>query len=853
MDPNTTIADQNTERLIQTAYQPEPAPSDFAVMLEATLKDALRTMPSRQTAPPPKPRLRRLAFVVGGVAACVLFVFALVSLQQSPQQDGKPKEKPVDDIPQVQIANWADAMTPRKRPDAPALTTLKDGETLTTKAGQRRLVQLGDGTKLYVNEKSAVQATGPRQLTLQSGQIYLEVAPQENGPRFVVKTANREFTATGTHFAVQADANGPGLIVTQGKVAVQGIEPEVTAGQRIVPGSTQIVNAPRASYMLEWTRELMAAAETPMVPGCEHAGGALLALDPNGQEIKLALRKYHIDVHIEDGFARTTIDQTYFNTTWDRLEGTFYFPLPPDASLSRLAMYVVDANNQCKLMEGGMAERQHAANVYETIRYQRRDPALLEWLDGSTFKMRVFPLEAKQEKRIILSYTQKLAEQSGIARYRFAGGHNMPIVRDWSFHARIKNGAAMNLWSPSHDTIITQPDGGDMLVTDHAKNIKPAEDVVLELQERDVPIDRDQPRLSSFLHENHTYLMLRYRPTMRHLQERQRRDWIILFEASAQRDPLLAGTQVEILRQVLRNAEYDDTFTLLTANSRVQIFNDKPLPVRPKHIDEAVKFLQGTHLVGALDLQQGLNAALKIARDVKNPHLLHLGSGTPAIGERDAGKLANSLPEAVRYVGVGVGKRWNRAFMKTAAERTNGLFTQINPDEVLAWRAFDLLATLNTPRLLDVQILDRQREDAFPDRDDDDRPGGGNLRHHARRGPAGAARQSDRQGEFLPSPSGRGAGGEGVRQGLRGAKRAARRRLFAADVGQAGDRPPARGRRRPEQGCDYFLKQIDVRDVAVHVAAGAGDRRRLREIQGGPRPQGPLGDVRLPAEDSAGV
>ena len=37
------------------------------------------------------------------------------------------------------------------------------------------------------------------------------------------------------------------------------------------------------------------------------------------------------------------------------MEGTFYFPLPPDASLSRLAMYV-DGD----LMEGGMAERQHA-------------------------------------------------------------------------------------------------------------------------------------------------------------------------------------------------------------------------------------------------------------------------------------------------------------------------------------------------------------------------------------------------------------------------------------------------------------------------------------------------------------
>src|SRR5262249_59013952 len=133
-------------------------------------------------------------------------------------------------------------------------------------------------------------------------------------------------------------------------------------------------------------------AETPLVPGSQYSGGCLQAIDPNGQQAKISLRKCVVDAFIEDGFARTTIDQTYFNHESVQLEGTFYFPLPPDASLSRLAMYVADGK-ECKLMEGGMAERSHARNVYESIRYAQRDPALLEWVDGSTFKMRAFPLD----------------------------------------------------------------------------------------------------------------------------------------------------------------------------------------------------------------------------------------------------------------------------------------------------------------------------------------------------------------------------------------------------------------------------------------------------------------------------
>ena len=75
-------------------------------------------------------------------------------------------------------------------------------------------------------------------------------------------------------------------------------------------------------------------------------------------------------------------------------------------------------------MEGGMAERDYGRIVFERIVTKMRDPALLEWVDGSTFKMRVFPLEPRQEKRIILSYTQRLPSLYGRWTYRFPAGHS---------------------------------------------------------------------------------------------------------------------------------------------------------------------------------------------------------------------------------------------------------------------------------------------------------------------------------------------------------------------------------------------------------------------------------------------
>src|SRR5262249_59961673 len=71
------------------------------------------------------------------------------------------------------------------------------------------------------------------------------------------------------------------------------------------------------------------------------------------------------------------------------------------------------------------------------------------------------------------------------------------------------------------------------------------------------------------------------------------------------------------------------------------------------------------------------------------------------------------LPQKVRYVGVGVGKRWDRALMKAAAERTSGYFTQINPDEPLTWRSFDLASTLDTPRLHRIEVQDADGKATF--------------------------------------------------------------------------------------------------------------------------------------------
>lgn len=582
---------------------------------------------------------------------------------------------------------------------------LQVGRFVRTGARDHRRVRLPDGSILYVNEQTHVELTGPRQVDVLSGEVFVEVA-QELDPKlkkkpFVVATPDRSVTALGTQFAVRATPDDSQVIVTQGRVAVSGVEQPLAAGQQLLltENESRLAAAPRASEVLDWTRDLIGASAAALVPDSQYAGGALVTVDPNGQESRLALRKYHVDVHIEDGFARTTIDQTYFNATWSRQEGTFHFPLPADASLSRLAMYV-----NGKLMEGGMAERQHARNTFETIRHQRRDPALLEWVDGSTFKMRVFPLEPRQEKRIVISYTQRLDVAYGRTHYRFPAGHSLEVVRDWSTRVVVKNGAEWNWSSPSHELEASQQ-GSDLVLQAQSHMATLDQDLTIKLEDNwsdkaGIP----NSRFAQTMHEGHRYLMLRYRPELEGDLTRPKRHWVFLVETSSDRDPLLARVQIEVIQQLLKRVEHDDTFSVVTAGTRAASFRPAPLRCSNKNIKAAIKHLEQTHLIGAVDLQKGIEACRTHCDSPHETFLVHLGSAIPVLGERSQSKLLESLPQNVRYVGVGVGKRWSRSFMRSAASRTSGHFTQINPDEQAEWRAVELLSTLNAPRLLEIEV-----------------------------------------------------------------------------------------------------------------------------------------------------
>jgi hypothetical protein len=162
----------------------------------------------------------------------------------------------------------------------PALSPEKPvsvGDTLSTKAGQRRRLLLPDRTVVFLQQGSTLHVKGAGRVNLSAGEAFFETSQGKLAPALVVQTPKREVRATASRFGVRIDDAGTTVLVATGRVSVGGIETPLLAGQ-VLESKSDKPSARRISHRVEWTRDLRQAA--PLVPASTHAGGSLIARDP---------------------------------------------------------------------------------------------------------------------------------------------------------------------------------------------------------------------------------------------------------------------------------------------------------------------------------------------------------------------------------------------------------------------------------------------------------------------------------------------------------------------------------------------------------------------------------------------
>ncbi|HEU0034386.1 MAG TPA: VIT domain-containing protein [Kofleriaceae bacterium] len=556
---------------------------------------------------------------------------------------------------------------------------------------------LADGSSWITGPGGKVEKLGDRHVRVE-GAALLDVAPGKG--TFVVDTARGRIEVVGTRFLVDAHADRTTAAVVRGSVKLASTDGFVLlhAGEQGVaePGRPPTRGpAPRLSSLVSWAAQARRKAEGTIDKPVRN--GTLFAREPNNPwvpEAPLPIAKLGVDIVVEDQVARVAIDQTFHNPSPRVMEGMYRFAIPPDASLQRLAMYV-----DGKLTESAVVERMQARRIYEDVVYRRLDPALLEWAGTGRLSLRVYPLPANADKRVVLAYTQSLPKLYDDYTLTVPLPEVDLPVGELGFDVRMKGCANCEITSPSH-AIQVKRTGDDAIVAYQARKVELGDSLVLHVRD-----PRKQAIVTTAQQGSDHYLLVRARPELpRTAREYRPRTWVILDDVSASRDELARKAQADLVDAFLRELDENDKVAIVAfdVEARKKLAPTRVLDVDRKAVRAA---LAGEGGVGATDFGVALDAALPLLAGVApdDAMIVYLGDGVITSGPRQLDAIRGKLVGKAHFVGVGVGDGPDTQTLDALAAATAGYATTIDLADDVGWRAFDLVAALHTTRVTGIE------------------------------------------------------------------------------------------------------------------------------------------------------
>jgi len=146
--------------------------------------------------------------------------------------------------------------------------------TLVVPYGKRSVLTLSDGTKVWLNSGSVLEFpaifTGTkREITLSSGEIYIEVAPDKGKP-FHVRTSDFNVIVYGTKFNVASYADSPkSIVLVEGSIGLQssgGSEIKLMPNEQAIYSESGTFNRQKvdATQFISWKDGYLIFDKTPM-------------------------------------------------------------------------------------------------------------------------------------------------------------------------------------------------------------------------------------------------------------------------------------------------------------------------------------------------------------------------------------------------------------------------------------------------------------------------------------------------------------------------------------------------------------------------------------------------------------
>jgi Ca-activated chloride channel family protein len=654
-------------------------------------------------APPHAPKmripLRTILFTAAAVVATALVVIFLVFRPTAPRKArsiGARLDLAAGDVTVNDATGDVKALSG---------TPLGAGASVSTAKGARALVRTGEGAALFLRGETSLKLL-ERGVDVAQGEVFLE-APRVDGDSLECTVGSYRVSASDAGVSIKRDGKDITVYVARGLAILTspGGRVEITAGEQATAKAEGKPAVTPVAFWQDWTGGM----------GDQHGSrsvgsgtGRLYGLDPaaptGAPARKLGIAKQVVHAVLRDGVAETEVDQTFSNPGSQPIEGWYWFTIPTTAMVTGFAL---ETNGQ--LVEGEVIEKREAAAQYGVAMHQGNDPALLEWVDGRTYRARVFPIPASGTRRVVLRYIEMLPMVEGKTRYVYPLRSDDPVRFD-EFALSVDVGGTDQDVDVS-SSLDARVEPGGRIVSMRRSGYVPRADFQLELASK-----KKRPPVSAWRFQagadQADYVMLRYAPDKDFAKEPQANaDVVLVVDTSAGGDESSRQLRVAAAESTLRALSDQDHFALVTLDVAPTVVYPKEglAPATEADIAKALEKLSDHPMSGATDLGAMFEPALDRLHGKEQAAVIYVGDGAPTSGETGAEALLDRLRRSLtgsraRFFAIGTGADAHHDLLTQLTRAGGGQYVRIDESSQTTGQALRLTSAIKTAAITDIAV-----------------------------------------------------------------------------------------------------------------------------------------------------
>lgn len=416
---------------------------------------------------------------------------------------------------------------------------------------------------------------------------------------------------------------------------------------------------------------------------------------------------HHVDVKINGNFAETFIDQEFHNPSDVMLEGYYIFPIPKNAVIIDFSM---DING--KMVNAELLDANKARQIYEDIVRQIKDPALLEYSGQGIFKVRIFPIEPRSNKKVSISYREVLDSDNGVYEYVYplnTEKFSAKPVKSISVKVELKtNNKIKTIYSPTHSIDVVHKNNKNAVISFEEENTKPDIDFKLYYS-----TNNDDIGLSLLTYKSGNsdgYFFLTASPSFAiDNSQIDAKDITFVLDVSGS----MAGDKIKQAKRAIlyciNNLNKDDGFDIIRFSTEAYSLFGKIGTANESNIKRAEKFIKELNAVGGTNIEEALNLALKEKGNTNRTRIIvFITDGKPTIGETNdemlIKRLSDSNSENVRIFTFGIGNDLNTHLLDKITEQTKAYRTYISVNEDIEVKISDFYDKVQSPVLTNLSL-----------------------------------------------------------------------------------------------------------------------------------------------------